>query len=417
MNLHRLFGLVSANQSPIKGSATSNRKGDWKLSRLTKVFGYAVATGVALFIGNSIRADEQGTRHVVIFSTSDYSNHKLPNLEGNIAEAEGFKQIMEKSPTKKIIHSINDGSASELYLNLEKINRSIAKSDELIVYVTGHGFENSNNPEPNVIVATKENKELWIDTSSLIKALGSGNLATSKKLLIVDTCRQLVNDDTMASASQTTFSGTIIKGNSLQANSHPALALAHGKRSEKQEMDYQLAVIYSCQSGSESIIHQGCGIFANALRLAFVSTSDNKESISLNDVLEKTKKETIKNARFLVGNGQRPEIEIFTAKSANFELDWQIGYKDNQKALAEAKQLENVESNASKRTITDAGRSMQGSRAAVATSAATNAEKVGAGLQAASIITSQFPGASRASPYLGVAGSALRSVGAIRRGR
>ena len=416
MNLHRLFGLVSANQSPIKGSATSNRKGVWKLSRLTKVFGYAVATGVALFIGNSIRADEQGTRHVVIFSTSDYSNHKLPNLEGNIAEAEGFKQIMEKSPTKKIIHSINDGSASELYLNLEKINRSITKSDELIVYVTGHGFENSNNPEPNVIVATKENKELWIDTSSLIKALGSGNLATSKKLLIVDTCRQLVYDDTMASASQTTFSGTIIKGNSLQANSHPALALANGKRSEKQEMDYQLAVIYSCQSGSESNIHQGCGIFANALRLAFVSTSDNKESISLNDVLEKTKKETIKNARFLVGNGQRPEIEIFTAKSANFELDWQIGYKDNQKALAEAKQLENVESNASKRTITDAGRSMQGSRAAVATSAATKAEKVGAGLQTAGTIAS-MAGAGRVGGYLGMAGTIVRGAGAIRRGR
>jgi hypothetical protein len=415
MNLHRLFGLVSANQSPIKGSATSNRKDNWKLSRLTKVFGYAVATGVALFIGNSIRADEQGTRHVVIFSTSDYSNHKLPNLQGNVAEAEGFKQIMEKSPTKKIIHSISDGSASELYLNLEKINRSIAKSDELIVYVTGHGFENSNNPEPNVIVATKENKELWIDTSSLIKALGSGNLATSKKLLIVDTCRQLVNDDTMASASQTTFSGTIIKGNSLQANSHPALALANGKRSEKEEMDYQLAVIYSCQSGSESIIHQDRGIFANALRLAFVSTSDNKESISLNDVLEKTKNETIKNARIL-GQGQRPEIEIFTAKSANFELDWQIGYKDNQKALAEAKQLENVESNASKRTIADAGRSMQGSRAAVATSAATKAEKVGAGLQTAGTIAS-MAGAGRVGGYLGMAGTIVRGAGAIRRGR
>jgi|GEM_PF-2973726 len=415
MNLHRLFGLVSANQSPIKGSATSNRKDNWKLSRLTKVFGYAVATGVALFIGNSIRADEQGTRHVVIFSTSDYSNHKLPNLQGNVAEAEGFKQIMEKSPNKKIIHSINDGTASELYLNLEKINRSIAKSDELIVYVTGHGFENSNNPEPNVIVATKENKELWIDTSSLIKALGSGNLATSKKLLIVDTCRQLVNDDTMASASQTTFSGTIIKGNSLQANSHPALALANGKRSEKEEMDYQLAVIYSCQSGSESLLNQDRSIFANALRLAFVSTSDNKESISLNDVLEKTKNETIKNARIL-GQGQRPEIEIFTAKSANFELDWQIGYKDNQKALAEAKQLENVESNASKRTIADAGRSMQGSRPAVATSAATKAEKVGAGLQTVGTITS-MAGAGRVGGYIGMAGTIVRGAGAIRRGR
>jgi hypothetical protein len=415
MNLHRLFGLVSANQSPIKGSATSNRKDNWKLSRLTKVFGYAVATGVALFIGNSIRADEQGTRHVVIFSTSDYSNHKLPNLQGNVAEAEGFKQIMEKSPTKKIIHSISDGSASELYLNLEKINRSIAKSDELIVYVTGHGFENSNNPEPNVIVATKENKELWIDTSSLIKALGSGNLATSKKLLIVDTCRQLVNDDTMASASQTTFSGTIIKGNSLQANSHPALALANGKRSEKQEMDYQLAVIYSCQSGSESLLNQDRSIFANALRLAFVSTSNDKESISLNDVLEKTKKETIKNARIL-GKGQRPEIETFTAKSATFELDWQIGYEDNQKALAEAKQLENVESNASKRTIADAGRSMQGSRAAVATSAATKAEKVGAGLQTAGTIAS-MAGAGRVGGYLGMAGTIVRGAGAIRRGR
>ena len=112
--------------------------------------------------------------------------------------------------------------------------------------------------------------------------------------------------------------------------------------------------------------------------------------------------------------------KILMAQTPSDASNWvaeQIGYEDNQKALAEAKQLENVESNASKRTITDAGRSMQGSRAAVATSAATNAEKVGAGLHAASIITSQFPGASRASPYLGVAGSALRSVGAIRRGR
>jgi hypothetical protein len=400
MNLHRLFGLVSANQSPIKGSATSNRKGDWKLSRLTKVFGYAVATGVALFIGNSIRADEQGTRHVVIFSTSDYSNHKLPNLEGNIAEAEGFKQIMEKSPTKKIIHSINDGSASELYLNLEKINRSIAKSDELIVYVTGHGFENSNNPEPNVIVATKENKELWIDTSSLIKALGSGNLATSKKLLIVDTCRQLVNDDTMASASQTTFSGTIIKGDSQQTNSHPSLAISTGKRAEQKDMDYQLAVIYSCQSGSESVIDaENRSVFANALRLAFVS---DKESISLNDVFEKTKKQTIKKARKFK-NGQRPEIEMYTANSKTFELDWPIGYEDKQTAMVETKQFETTRTNPGQRKDT-----------AVATSAATKAEKVGAGLQTAGTIAS-MAGAGRVGGYLGMAGTIVRGAGAIRR--
>ena len=91
----------------------------------------------------------------------------------------------------------------------------------------------------------------------------------------------------------------------------------------------------------------------------------------------------------------------------------QIGYEDNQKALAEAKQLENVESNASKRTITDAGRSMQGSRAAVATSAATKVEKVGAVLQTAGTIAS-MAGAGRVGGYLGIAGSALQSAGVMR---
>ena len=88
----------------------------------------------------------------------------------------------------------------------------------------------------------------------------------------------------------------------------------------------------------------------------------------------------------------------------------QIGYEDNQKALAKAKQLENVESNSSKRTIADAGRRMQGSRAAVATSAATKVEKVGAGLQTAGTIAS-MAGAGRVGGYLGMAGSALRSAG------
>ncbi len=91
----------------------------------------------------------------------------------------------------------------------------------------------------------------------------------------------------------------------------------------------------------------------------------------------------------------------------------QIGYEDNQKALAEAKQLENVESNAIKRTIADAGRSMQGSRAAVATSAATKVEKVGAVLQTAGTIAS-MAGAGRVGGYLGIAGSALKSAGVMR---
>ena len=105
-----------------------------------------------------------------------------------------------------------------------------------------------------------------------------------------------------------------------------------------------------------------------------------------------------------------------TAQTPSDASNWvaeQIGYEDNQKALAEAKQLENVESNASKRTIADAGRSMQRSRAPVTTSAATKAERVGAGLQTAGTIAS-MAGAGRVGGYLVMAGSAIRSVGAIR---
>ena len=111
--------------------------------------------------------------------------------------------------------------------------------------------------------------------------------------------------------------------------------------------------------------------------------------------------------------------KILMAQTPSDASNWvaeQIGYEDNQKALTEAKQLENVESNASKRTIADAGRSMQGSRAAVATSAATKAEKVGAGLQTAGTIAS-MAGAGRVGGYLGMAGTIVRGAGAIRRGR
>jgi hypothetical protein len=104
------------------------------------------------------------------------------------------------------------------------------------------------------------------------------------------------------------------------------------------------------------------------------------------------------------------------AQAQSDASDWvaeQIGYEDNQKALAEAKQLENVESNASKRIIADAGRSMQRSRAPVTTSAATKAERVGAGLQTAGTIAS-MAGAGRVGGYLVMARSAIRSVGAIR---
>ena len=108
--------------------------------------------------------------------------------------------------------------------------------------------------------------------------------------------------------------------------------------------------------------------------------------------------------------------KILMAQTPSDASNWvaeQIGYEDNQKALAEAKQLENVESNASKRMIADASRSMQGSRAAVATSAATKVEKVGAVLQTAGTIAS-MAGAGRVGGYLVMAGSAIRSVSAIR---
>lgn len=359
----------------------------------------ALVAGWAVFSGGWLQAGDKPIRHVIVFTTSDYSKHagsELPDLKGNQNEGEEVAKLLGKSGNyHNQIEHLQNTSETELYRLLDQKKKQLGANDELIVYLSGHGFENTDDSDSGVIMATVEPKEQWLNVGNLARALGT--ITEPKKLLIVDTCRKLLPDGQIGSKGMRQFSGQdITQGKE-----------GFSRKSETFQMNWNLAVIYACQSGGDSNIFEGRSLFNSAL-LKAVSKEDGKP---LAEVFELVKDQVMKTSR-KIQKMQFPEMHFYIGKKHlenHVVSTWAIGQRDESIGVEESRKLELAENNAPKTTLADVGRTIQGSRGG-----ATPAENVGTGLQVGGSIAGRF-GASRVGGILGTAGTAIKFAGSLRR--
>mgnify|MGYP006280050629 FL=1 len=364
----------------------------------------ALVAGWAAFSGGWLQAGDKPIRHVVVFTTSDYSKHtgsELPDLKGNQNEGEEVAKLLGKSGNyQNRIQHLQNTSETELYRSLGQLKEQLGANDELIVYLSGHGFENTDDSDGALIMATVEPKEQWVNVGNLARALGT--ITEPKKLLIVDTCRKLLPDGQIGSKGMQYFNGQDIS----QAKE------GISRKSEAFQMNWNLAVIYACQSGGDSNIFEGRSLFNSAL-LKAVSKEDG---IPLAEVFELVRDQVMKTSR-KIQRMQVPELHSYIGaqhRERHVVSNWSIGQRDESIGVEEGRKLELAENNAPKPTLADVGRTIQGSRGPAVVNGATRAEKVGTGLQVAGSIAG-MAGAGRVGGYLGTAGTAIKFAGSLRR--
>lgn len=396
-----MSGLFEPIELEANGNNRQGTRSNARQSLLGRWLGYAVAAGVALFQGGFVQAADKPTRHVVVFTTSDYSKHsafELPHLPGNDDEGRKFSELLGKSGKyNNRVHKFANASESELYRHLKQIKDELTENDELIVYLSGHGFENADEADGGVVIATVEPKEKWLQVSNLARALGT--IQGPKKLLVVDSCRSFTS----------VAIGTM--GEKVFGNTDITEPKEVSRKQEPVQMDWNLAVVYACQSGGASNISEGMSLFASAL-LKALAVEDGRDLLS---VFDSMKDQVLRSSRKLKVS-QVPELVRYIGNQHtenHVVSNWAIGQRDHSIAGEESRKLEDAESRAPERSLADAGRNLGGYRGQVV-SGATRAEKVGTGLQVAGSIAG-MAGAGRVGGYLGTAGTAIKAVGAIRR--
>lgn len=285
----------------------------------------AVTIGVLLpgLIPHVAIAQEKPVRHVVMFATTDYSRHEnLQDLHDTIREAREFaKEAASHQAVRTVVHPVMENTPeAALYCQLEKVLSELQDRDELIVYVTGHGFEIAGKPEDGPFVATVDARDKWLDTRSLIRALGTRS--GPRKLLILDACRELVQDSVIGKNGTADFGEWRLKPHGKAPRNHGGME-SRTRADEMRMCQYNLVVIQACESGGRSLIAGGRSLFSKHLSDCLKVRSREKATLEMvfNDVRHRTKTDSAKLAR---GSVQVPVMDGYFGDQSGFERQWII---------------------------------------------------------------------------------------------
>lgn len=288
---------------------------------------FSYASLMAIFIPQFAPGQEKPVRHVVIFATTDYSKHEnLIDLHDNITEAREFaKAAASHQAVKTLVHPVMENTPeAALYYQLEKILSGVQDRDELIVYVSGHGFEIAGMPEEGPFVATVDTRDKWLDIRALIRALGTRK--GPKKLLILDICREFIQEQGIGKNGTADFGEWQLKEQGIAPRPHGGME-ARTKADEMRLCQYNLVVIHACQSGGKSLLLQGRSVFSK--HFSDCLRAKNPEKASLEMVFHELKHRTESDTRKISNKAQIPVMDSYFGNQKGFERDWSIAKVEN----------------------------------------------------------------------------------------
>ena len=282
---------------------------------------------MAIFIPQFTPAQEKPVRHVLIFATTDYSKHEnLSDLRDNITEAREFaKAAASHQAVKTLVHPVMENTPeAALYYQLEKILSGVQDRDELIVYVSGHGFEIAGMPEEGPFVATVDTRDKWLDIRALIRALGTRKVP--RKLLVLDICRESIQEPGIGKNGTADFGEWRLKEQGIAPRLHGGME-ARTKADEMRLCQYNLVVIHACQSGGKSLLSQGRSVFSK--HFSDCLRAKNSEKASLEMVFHELKHRTESDTRKISNKAQIPVMDSYFGNQKGFERDWCIAKVEN----------------------------------------------------------------------------------------
>ena len=320
------------------------------------------AIGFATAQENNSTDKVLGTRHILRFATSNFDNVQEKFREKGFNNENQSQGIMNKfnelvPPDAKLAGKIHDlpqnATSQQFFEALKKIENEIKPADELIIYISSHGYEYTKNSKyrqgdtdqgETLHIATNEPIENWVPMIEITKYLSKTKFRSSKKLVIANCSRKYPSRD-----SGFATIGKNWENNDQTDEKDPEGRLILNRRVSALEegridVDMNMAIMFACTSGkqvynnsySQNNPDSQYGLFENALyEILSAGPSGYK---SLEALSEKVETKTNLDAQRLTGKPQLPELVVFAsdANSTDAITKWKVGHSEIKETVPDA---------------------------------------------------------------------------------